>query len=186
MILVSVGSYLSLHRIPELQPVCDDDTSEPVVSVPLATHLPGNDLIWNMLCPHFDGRLATYTFTEEDALFILPPPGESEDECVRYVVHGPCSMGYSRAIGCMDFFHQEPMQLQCFTHYTRSDRNAGYGRLGRTEAPHPLHIVTIPLLGQNGRAEDISWDEESGRLIFIFSPLGNNDVREMLLLYMIS
>jgi hypothetical protein len=190
MILVSAGLYLCLHRIPELRPVCDGSTDGPVVSMPLATHFSGASVndnpIWNMLCPHFDGRLATYTFSEEDALLILPPPGESQDKCVRYVVDGPCSMGYSRAIGCMNFIDQQPMELECFTHYTRSDRHVGYRRLGRTEAPHPLQTVTIPLLGQDGRVEDLSWDEESGRISVIFSPLGDRGVREMLLLYMIS
>lgn len=190
MLLVSSGSYLSLYRIPELRPVHDDSSSDPVDTVRLAAQYPCADAvddnqIWDMLCPHFDGRIASYTFSEEDALIILPPPGESADECVRYVVDGPCSMGYSRAIGSTEWIDQQPMRLECFNHYTRSDGHAGYRRLGHS-APHPLHTVSISLLGQDGRADDLSWDEESGRISVIFSPFDNRESREMLLVYMIS
>jgi len=187
MILVSHFSSLSLYRIPELRPACNDGTFNPAVSIPLATHshdTPVNEkLIWNTLCPHFDGHLATYTFSEEDAVLILPSPGQSKDEFVRYVINGPCSMGYSRAIGCRDFIDLEPMELQCFTQFTRSDGHPGYKRLGRTEAPRPTHVVSIPLLGQDGRPEDISWDEESGRISVLFSPRGDRTTRKLLLPY---
>lgn len=184
MILVSHWSHcLSLYRIPELRPY-DYKIYDPVICTSLATYTQGasvNDTpIWDMLCPHFDGCFPTYTSEEDQCFLILPSAGESQDKIVRYVVNGPCHMGYSHTIGCRDFLVQRPMELQCFGHFERSNTHVGYMRLG--QVPHPKHTTLIPLLGYDGRAEDLSWDEESGRISIIYSP----DSREMLLLYMIS
>jgi hypothetical protein len=178
---------LSLYRIPELRPY-DYKIYDPVICTSLATYTQGasvNDApIWDMLCPHFDGCFPTYTSEEDQCFLILPSAGESQDKIVRYVVNGPCHMGYSHTIGCRDFLVQRPMELQCFGHFERSNTHVGYMRLG--QVPHPKHTTLIPLLGYDGRAEDLSWDEESGRISIIYSPSGNPDSREMLLLYMIS
>lgn len=192
MILVSHGSNLSLYRIPELIPAYDDRAHDPVVCTPLATHTQetsvNNTLIWDMLCPYYDGRLPIYTsLTSEDdqCLLILPSPGESQDKIVRYVVNGPCFMRNSHTIGIRDFVVQQPMELQCFNHFARSNTHFGYIRLGRTQAPHPTHTTWITLLGHDGRVEDLSWDEQSGRISVLYSPPDNPDARELLLLHMI-
>jgi hypothetical protein len=177
MILVSTLLGFHFYRMP-------DDASCSEVAPPLAVYAKGKSdhgrTVWNGLCSHYDGRLETYTFTEEEALLILPSPGQSEDDFVRYVIDGSCSMGNSRTIGCKDFADMQPMELQSFTHFTRTDGNAGYVRLGRTKAPDPLRPTSVPLLGQDGRVEDLSWDEESGRICVICSPFGDRNIRYML------
>ena len=189
MILVSHGPNLSLYRIPELIPAYNDRIHGPVVCTSISTYMQGawvNDtLIWDMLCPSYDGRLPIYTWEGDQDLLILPSPGESQDKIVRYVVSGPCFMRTSHTIGCRDFVVQQPMELECFSHFARSYTHVGYMRLGRTEAPHPKHTASIPLQNQDGRVEDLSWDEESGRISVIYSPSNNRDTREMLLLYML-
>jgi len=187
MILVSTLLGLHLYRIPD---VASNDASRSEVMPPLAVYMQGKPdngkAIWNAMCSHSDGRISTYTFDEEeDALLVLPNPGQSSADFVRYVIHGPCSMGNSRAVACKDFIDMQPMELQILTHFTRMDSHNGYVRLGHTKAPDPTQSVPIALLGQDGRAEDLSWDEESGRICVIFSPFGDRAIRYMLIVDLI-
>jgi hypothetical protein len=188
MILVSTPLGLHLYRIPDFG---SDASSHSDIAHPLAVYIQGKSeesdkTVWDSLCLHYDGRLATYTFTEEEeALLILPCPGQSEDEFVRHVIDGPCSMGNSRAIGCKDFVDMQPMELQGFTHFTSHNRHVGYVRLERIKAPDPSRPVLVSLPGQDGRVEDLSWDEESGRICVIFSPFGDRSTRNMLMVDLI-
>lgn len=189
MLLVSTPSDLYLYQAPKLVPISPDIESHALVASPLAIYGPQrpNDgrMIWDTV--HHDGRIATYTYSsDEESLLILPPPGGNEDDIVRYVLDGPCSMGNSRAVGCRLWVDQEPMELQCFTHFTRPDNHFGYARLGLSKAPEPSHYTSISLVGQNGRVEDLTWDEESGRICLIFSPWHDRTTREMLMIDMIS
>lgn len=41
-------------------------------------------------------------------------------------------------------------------------------RLGRSNAPDPGRIVSVPLQSETGlRVETLSWDEESGRIVML-------------------
>lgn len=192
MILVSNLTGLYLYETPQAH--LEDQVCTAIPSTilrPLASfnyHHPyiGKQL-WDSLCPrHHGGRVATYTFTEnEDALLILPGPGQSTLDFVRYVVDGPCSMGNSRAIGCPDFIHMQPMKLTSFTHFTKHDDHPGYMRMGRINAPHPNKTTVVPLEGFNGRTEDLSWDESSGTICIICSPFHDRSTRTLLMVDMI-
>jgi len=60
-----------------------------------------------------------------------------------------------------------------------------YVRLERIKAPDPSRPVLVSLPGQDGRVEDLSWDEESGRICVIFSPFGDRSTRNMLMVDLI-
>lgn len=192
MILVSTTRGLHLYRAPQID--SDDGINACIGTAtlqPIAAYLKDEPStgkqIWDSLCPqHHDGHVATYTFTDlEDALLILPGPGQTSEAFVRYVIDGPCSMGNSRAIGCRDFVDMQPMTLQTFTHFTRHHRHPGYMRFGRTSAPSPSLTTSIPLVGWDGRTEDLSWDEQSGKICVISSPFEDRSTRNMLLVDMI-
>jgi hypothetical protein len=72
---------------------------------------------------------------------------------------------------CHDHLGLGPITVQCFTHFTLSDGHIGHWRLGRTKSLDPSRSVTISLAGHNGRMEDVSWDEESGQVCVIYTPL---------------
>jgi len=189
MILVSTSSSLRLYQIPEFLPV-RSNIEHSNLATPLATHVIGkpnpDKLIWNALCAHLDHRICTYIFSdEEEALLILPLPGQSGDDIVCHVFEGPCFMGSSRAIGCRKAFSTCPMEIQCFAPCSRKDSHIGYVRLGRTQAPNPSRPVSVQLPGYDGRVEDLSWDEESGRICLIYKHLGDSSARSLLMIGMI-
>jgi hypothetical protein len=175
MILLSTLSGLYLYQTPEFMPLGSSIKSCSNLSTPIAIHeftKPKQEgkLIWNALCPHLDGRFWCYIFSEvEEALLISPLPG-SDDDFVRHVFDGPCSTDSSRAIGCRDTVESHHIELLCFSAGTYHDTSTGYLRLGRTQAPDPSRSVSIPLLGYHGHVEDLSWDEESGRICAIYNP----------------
>ncbi|KIM86421.1 hypothetical protein PILCRDRAFT_4916 [Piloderma croceum F 1598] len=175
MILVSTLSSLDLYQTPEFMPLGSSIKSCSNLSTPIAIHdftKPNQGkLIWNALCPHLDGRFWCYIFSEvEEALLISPLPG-SDDDFVRHVFDGPCSTDSSRAIGCRDTVEFQHIELLCFSASTYHDASTGYMRLGRTQAPDPSRSVSIQLLGYYGHVEDLSWDEESGRICAIYNPV---------------
>jgi hypothetical protein len=172
MILVSTRSTLSLYEIPEFTAVCHDIQFLSNLSTPLASHVLGKPnhgrLIWDTLCPHHDRRIWTYTFSPvEEALLILPLPGQSEDDLIHHVFDGPCYMGSSCAIACKETVKKQPVELQCFAPCTRHERHTGYVRVGRTRAPNPSRPVSIVLPGYDGLVEELSWDEESGQISIV-------------------
>jgi hypothetical protein len=189
--LVSTALNLRLYQIPEMGPICDHRTFHPEVTAPIAIHAKGTlghgKLIWDALCDHQDGRFAIYTWltTEELLVQILPAPGQSQGSIVCYNIDGPCAGGTSRIIGCKEFVDMQPMELCCYAHFMRPDMCVGYVRLGRTKAFDPSHSVLIPLLGHDGRAEDLHWDEESGRLCVLFSPDGDRNAKALLMVDMV-
>jgi hypothetical protein len=142
--------------------------------------------ISDALYPLHDGQLATFTLSQgRESTFILPSLGSSNQIFVRHAFDGPCSIGNSRAIGCNEFIDMKPVELRCFTHYTRRNDHNGYVRLGRTEAPDTSRSVSIQLLAWDGRLEDVSWDEESGRICVIFSPSDDRGSRGLLMVDMV-
>jgi len=181
IILVSASFRMHLFEIPELKPAGGGGSSHAVWVKPLVAN--GHDKsIRNALCDHHDGCVSAYAFAEhQQALIILPSPGQSDNTTVRYVLQGSCYRNASRAIMCHDYVHLQPIKVQCFTHFTRFDGHAGYIRLGRDKALDPSRSVTIPLAGHIGRNEDSSWDEESGQVCIIYTPLGVSDHRIMVL-----
>lgn len=62
------------------------------------------------------------------------------------------------------------IELQISTHFTKPDRHPGYMRLGRSKAPDPSHIVSIDIpTNYVPEIENLSWDEESGRICLLLS-----------------
>jgi hypothetical protein len=182
MILVSASFGMFLFEIPQLQPATESDLSHPVSVIPLIAN--GQDVaIRSALCRHHDGCVSAYAFAEhQEALVILPPLDSLSQKAVRYTLQGSsCYRNASRAIMCHDHQGKGPITFECFTHFTRSDGHVGYLRLGRTKALDPSLSVTISLTGHNGRMEDVSWDEESGRVCVIYTPLDVYNDRVMLL-----
>jgi len=171
MILVSASFGMFLFMIPQLKPAGEGGLSHAVSVTPLVAN--GRDvLIRNALCRHHDGCVSAYAFAEhQEALVILPPLENLTQKAVRYTLQGSCYRNASRAIMCHDHFGQGPITVQCFTHFTRFDGHVGYLRLGRAKALDPSRSVTISLAGHNGHMEDVSWDEESGRVCIIYTPL---------------
>jgi hypothetical protein len=181
MILVSASFGMFLFEIPQLKPASEGGFSNPVSVAPLVAN--GQDVsIRNALCRHHDGCVSAYAFAEhQEALVILPPLENLSQKAVRYTLQGSCYRNASRAIMCHDHLGLGPITVQCFTHFTRSDGHVGYLRLGRTKALDPSRPVTISLAGHNGHMEDVSWDEESGRVCIIYTPLDVHHDRVMLL-----
>jgi hypothetical protein len=95
---------------------------------------------------------------------------------------GPCSTDSSRAIGCQDTEELQHIELLCFSAGTYHDASTGYLRLGRTRAPDPSRSVSIQLLGYHGHVEDLSWDEESGRICATYNPAGEYSISSSLLM----
>jgi hypothetical protein len=182
MILVSASFGMFLFKIPELKPAGEDRSSHAVSVRPLVAN--GQDMsIRNALCNHHDGCVSVYAYAEhQEAFVILPSVGDSEYKATRHILHGSCYRNASRAIMCHDHLGVDPITIQCFTHFTRFNGHVGYVRLGRTKALDPSRSATISLAGHNGRMEDVSWDEESGRVCIVYTPLGvYDDLRVMLL-----
>jgi hypothetical protein len=166
------------------------------LATPIASHIFGkpNDgrLIWNALCPHLDGRMWTYTFSEtenaeiEEALLISPLPGQfDKHDFIRHIFDGPCAMGSTRAIGYKYAVELRPIELHCFSPGTYHIMSAGYVRLGRIQASNPECSVSIPLPGYEGHIEDLAWDEESGRICAIYRPADDPTRRDLLMIDMI-
>ena len=126
---------------------------------------------WNFICNHHNGgRVATAAETgvHDYVLMIWPPKGQPEDTFVRHI-GGAFDLGLCRALWATDFLNLEKIKLHVCTYTTKPDDCAGYMRLGRSHAPDPSHTVSIPLLGQPGSLIDLSWDEESGRIVVLVS-----------------
>ena len=180
MVLVSTLSCLYLYQTPKFMPLGSGIKSHLNLSTPIAIHdfrFPNQGkLIWNALCPHFDGRFWCYIFPQaevEEALLISPLPG-SDGDFIRHVFDGPCSADSSRAIGCQDTVELQHIKLLCYSVGTYHDASTGYLRLGRTKAPDPSQSVSIQLPGYHGHVEDLEWDEESGRICATYNPAGEH------------
>jgi hypothetical protein len=172
LIAISTQRESFLFPIPEMRPFHANHPPHIVQATPLSIHTPEsrND-IWNSLCCHRDGRIAmASTSGSADFLLVIwPPAGQPEDTFVRHLLW-QFDMNPSRAIWVRHHHFSDVLNLYVCTHLTRSDRNIGYMRLGRSKAPHPSRVVSvqIPLVGQSGSIKDLSWDEESARIGVLF------------------
>lgn len=172
LIAITTQDHFYLFRIPEMKPVHTSHPPHIAQANPLSIHAPEyrND-IWNALCCHHDGRIAMASTSDSADFFLViwPPAGQSEGTFVSHLLW-QFDMNPSRVIWVRNYQFSEAIELYICTHFTRSDRNIGYMRLGRSQAPHPSHVasIRIPLTGQTGVIKDLSWDEESGRICVLF------------------
>jgi hypothetical protein len=111
-------------------------------------------------------------------LIIWPPAGQPEENFVRHLLW-QFDMNPSRVIWVKEYRFSDAIELYICTHLTRSDRHAGYMRLGRSKAPQLEHVtsVRIPLVGECGVIKDLSWDEESGRIGILFDSSRDGDAQ---------
>lgn len=173
MIIVSTPLRLLLYPILELSPVREGYKPLAVPVTPLATYAEnvsgGSNSIWNTLCSHHSGRLSTMTYSQDGgcALVVLPPTGQSESDAV---VHCPVNFPIARC-ATRSIWRRgdgaESTKLNSCVHFTNPGNQYGYMRLGRSRPPDPSHVSCISLNDTDGVIEDISWDEESGRICLV-------------------
>jgi hypothetical protein len=175
MVLLSSSQGLYLYRIPELVPTLQNRTCSIIRATPIATYdknlseTPGG-CIWNSLCGHHVGRQSTLAFSDDYKcrLVILPPSGQNSNNFVKHNFDTFISHGPSRAVWlgeCPD--NAGNTVLGGSVHSTKPDNYFGYARLERSKAPDPLRATRIPLGIQIEEIEDMSWDEESGRISIV-------------------
>jgi hypothetical protein len=175
MILLSASQRLYLYSIPELEPIPAGGVSSIVPAMPLAEYdetilEPCNRSIWSALCNHHSGRLSTLTFSlhGQCCLTVLPLVGRDSDTFVHHSLDTYISRGSSRAIWVEENRPRvENLLLRGSTHHTKPDNYSGYLRLGRSRAPDPSRIWVVSV-GELGLVEDLSWDEQSGRICVVF------------------
>ena len=182
IILVSASFSIHLFNTPELKPAGEGGSCHAVWAKPLIAN--GHDKsIWDVLFHHHNGWVSAYAYSEhQEALIILPYPKQLDNMTICYVLQGSCYRNASCAIMCHDYVNLQPIKVQSFTHFMRFEGHAGYIRLGYDKALNPSWSVTISLAGHNGRNEDSSWDKESGQVCIIYTPLGGNYDRILLLI----
>jgi hypothetical protein len=184
MFVLSSRSHLYLYAIPKMSPVRDGQASCVVPVTALAVY--GQEErkeIWNLICNHHNGaRVATAAEigVQDYVLMIWPPKGQREDTFVRHI-GGAFDLGLCRALWAKEFLNLKTIKLHICTYLTKPNDCAGYMRLGRLHAPDPSHAVSIPLLAQPGSLVDLSWDEESGRIVVLISCMDQGqDTRDIL------
>jgi hypothetical protein len=175
MVLLSSSQGLYLYRIPELVPTPHNRACSTICATPIATYnknLPGTsgERIWNSLCSHHVGRQSTLAFSDDYKcrLVILPPSGQNSNNFAKHNFDTFISHGPSRAVWlreCPD--NSGNTVLGGSVHSTKPDNYFGYARLERSRAPDPLRASRIPLEMQIEEIEDMSWDEESGRISIV-------------------
>lgn len=170
---------MSVYKIPELKPLGEDGLPYMVSVAPIVADAEGT-AVRKALCDHHKGSVSAYCNTDQEALVIIPPPGQPDEKVVSHLLEGSCCRCASRTIMCHDYTELQPIEVQCFAHYVRPDDHPGYIRLGHTEAPDPARSMTITLSDHNGQTEDLSWDEESGRVCMLYIPLDDTQARVML------
>lgn len=181
---MSTSAGTNIYPIPDLLPVGEDGSVNIASVSPLEIESPKKS-IRDVLCSHLDGRVSAYAFADgEDSLCILPPPGQSEANTIWHKLQGSCSRNASRAILCQDYIDLSPIEFRSLTHFTRPGDHAGYTRLGRAGALDPSQSVTISVPGHDGRTRDLAWDEETGRVCVLYTPLDDSSARNMLLIDM--
>jgi len=94
--------------------------------------------------------------------------GTDSDTFVHHSLDTYISRGSSRAIWVAGKPPRvENLLLRGSTHHTKPDNYSGYLRLGRSRAPDPSRIWVVSV-GELGLVEDLSWDEQSGRICVVF------------------
>jgi hypothetical protein len=175
MIIVSLVSRILLYAIPTLQPMREGVTLQAIPVTPLAVHrnsgTNGQSRLWNFVCDHHTGnRLASAGASEADDfdLIILPPAKQHEDSVIVRHSMGIGDFGPSRSVWSKDTWGStEDIELQSCTYFTRPVNHVGYMRLGNPLPPDPSRVSSIPLRGEMGDILDLSWDEQSGRLVIL-------------------
>ena len=175
MVLLSSSQGLYLYRIPELVPTPQNRACPIHRATPIATYdeylsETSGEHIWNSLCSHHVGRQSTLAFSDDYkcSLVILPPSGQNSKNFAKHSFDTFISHGPSRAVWlreCTD--NAGNTVLGGSAHSTKPDNYFGYARLKRSKAPDPLHAPRIPLGMQIEEIEDMSWDEESGRISIV-------------------
>jgi hypothetical protein len=176
MFIASVSSKLFLYAIPDLQPVREYCATRPIYATPFSVYdskSQDNKPIWNELCSHHEGKRSVSAESDEGGsrLIVLPETGQPEP---TFVIQSReyRDMGPSRAISVAPSADDDlaMIELQISTHFTKPDRHPGYMRLGRSKAPDPSHIVSIDIpTNYVPEIENLSWDEESGRICLLLS-----------------
>ena len=172
MFVLSSRSHLYLYAIPPMAPVLDDRAPCVVQVAPVAVYGPEEHVeIWNSICVHHEGgRVATAAETgvQDFVLIIWPPKGQSEDTFIRHTL-GTADFGLCRILWSKEVHNLKTIELHVCTYLTKPDNHIGYLRLGRLYAPDPSHTALIPLRGQSGNLEGISFDEQSSRVVILVS-----------------
>ena len=183
LILVSAPSCIYLYKIPELSTMPENGVLNIVPATPLAKYEEWtvdyhHNFIWDTLCSHHSGRMSTLFFSESGSclLAVLPSIGQSHSDAVTHMVGTHAAFGPTRAIWLKESLQPiERIKLESCVHFTKPDTHAGYLRLGRTRAPDPSRSCYIPIGGQFGHVQDISWDEESGKICIVCLPLAGDE-----------
>jgi hypothetical protein len=120
---------------------------------------------WNCLCSHHDGnRLPAVA---ELDIVVFPPAGQTAGTLVRHATW-MCDFGPSRAIWYNTLPDEsDEIELRSCTIFTHVDAHAGYMRLGRSKAPDPSRLFSIPITGQTGAIRDLTWEEQSGLICIL-------------------
>lgn len=115
---------------------------------------------------------------QEDFLAVLPFTNQSQTDNIALQRVGlPIAFGPSRAVWWDDneLEEDESVNLKISTHFSMTDDHPGYMRMGLSRAPDHSKAHNLSLKGQLGEVEDMSWNEESGRICMVCIPSSRND-----------
>jgi len=177
LILVSAPSCIHLYYIPELSAMPENSVPNIVPAIPLAKYVEWIDdfhFIWNTLCKHHSGRMSPQFFSDTGPCFLVvfPSMGQSHSDTVTHLAGTHAAFGPTRVVWLKETFQPVGrIKLESCVHFTKLDTHPGYMRLGRTKAPDPSRICHIAIYGQFGPVQNISWDEESGKICIVCLPL---------------
>lgn len=173
MVLVSNASTTYLYEFPE--PIYSVTESHVHITPikHLATDKEEGDVsrrkIWESLCRHHEGRISVLRFRNYYRpgleLVMFPPAKSGAGASVYNDIRYDYTIGSTRVL-----WSEEMENLRFFSrvHTTKHDDHVGYRRLGRKSAHDTTdETMIISSLSNHYGVDDLSWDEESGRICVI-------------------